>query len=89
MDILLGKQLEFLCHNGIILMQIHIASLTKLHEEEIYLKIPSKSRFKPSAEIVKQAVIDEVEKDLGRRNGPDFIKDKLRLEHGLHVGRQV
>ena len=54
---------------------------------EKHLQIPTKRRFKPSPEIIKQAIVDEVERDLGRRNGPDYIQEKLRLEHGLHVGR--
>ncbi|KIK56381.1 hypothetical protein GYMLUDRAFT_1016107 [Collybiopsis luxurians FD-317 M1] len=61
--------------------------LTKLAELEKDFAIPSKRRLKPPKEVVTQAIIDEVEKDHTRRNGPDYIQVKLRLEQGLHVGR--
>ncbi|KAJ4492029.1 hypothetical protein C8J55DRAFT_533979 [Lentinula edodes] len=46
-----------------------------------------KRRFKPAEEVVKQAIITEVEGDLSRRNGPDYIQDNLRHKYNLHVGR--
>ncbi|KAJ3911553.1 hypothetical protein F5877DRAFT_85809 [Lentinula edodes] len=61
----------------------------KLNKEENRLGIGSKRRFKPAEEVVKQAIITEVEGDLGRRNGPDYIQDNLRHKYNLHVGRDL
>lgn len=70
-----------------IVMYLVLPRTTKLNQEENRLGISSKRRFKPSAEQVRQAVSDEVEKDLARGNGPDFIQDQLKHNYNLHVGR--
>ncbi|KAJ3817052.1 hypothetical protein F5880DRAFT_1618648 [Lentinula raphanica] len=61
----------------------------KLNQIENRLRIGSKRRFKPTDDEVRQAVVAEVEGDLGHQNGPDYIQDNLRHKHDLHVGRDL
>lgn len=73
----------------LILTSSTISRIRTLNKEEERLGIVSKRRLKPPEEEVRQAIINEVEKDLGRSNGPDFIQDKLQLKYDMHVGRSV
>ncbi|KAF9522685.1 hypothetical protein CPB83DRAFT_822529, partial [Crepidotus variabilis] len=58
--------------------------LTKLNELEHRLDIPSVKRQKKTKEELAQAVIDEVSKDISQRNGPNYVKDVLRIK-GIYV----
>ncbi|KAF7440091.1 hypothetical protein PC9H_000434 [Pleurotus ostreatus] len=53
--------------------------LSKLNQLERKFNIPSLRRCAPSVDIVRQAVVDEVDKDVAQRNGPAFVTGKLRL----------
>jgi hypothetical protein len=60
---------------------------TKLKQLERQLGIPTSRR--PSApEVVRQMVIDEVDKDVTQNNGPNYVKVKLRSK-GVVVARCV
>ena len=62
-------------------------SLRTLNRQENRLQIASARRFKVPIEQVRQAVVDEVQADLSRGNGPDFIQDRLAQQRDIHVGR--
>ncbi|KAJ6489689.1 hypothetical protein C8R47DRAFT_977824 [Mycena vitilis] len=51
---------------------------TKLNEIERRLEIPSVRRTRVPREVAVQAVADEMDKDLMRNNGPNFVKSKLK-----------
>lgn len=59
---------------------IGIIRLSKLNQLEQKFNIPSLRRCAPSVDIVRQAVVDEVDKDVAQRNGPAFVTGKLRLK---------
>lgn len=73
-------------------VELHIVHtlfrLTKLNELERRLDIPSVKRQKKTKEELAQAVIDEVSKDISQRNGPNYVKDVLRIK-GIYVARSV
>ena len=58
---------------------------TKLNELERKFAIPS-VRKPPRADEARQAIIDEVEKDVNQRNGPLYIKSKLK-DKGIMIPR--
>jgi len=60
---------------------------TKLNELERKFEIPS-VRKPPRADEARQAIIDEVEKDVNHRNGPIYIKSKLK-DKGIMIPRCV
>jgi hypothetical protein len=58
---------------------------TKLNELERKFSVPS-VRKPPRADEARQAVVDEVERDVHRRNGPLYIKSKLK-DRGIMIPR--
>jgi hypothetical protein len=60
---------------------------TKLNELERKFAIPS-VRKPPRADEARQAIIDEVEKDVNHRNGPIYIKSRLK-DKGIMIPRYV
>lgn len=60
---------------------------TKLNELERKFAILS-VRKPPRADEARQAIIDEVEKDVNQRNGPLYIKSKLK-DKGIMIPRYI
>jgi hypothetical protein len=58
-----------------------------LNELERKFAIPS-VRKPPRADEARQAIVDEVEKDVNQRNGPIYIKSKLK-DKGIMIPRYV
>jgi len=54
---------------------------TKLNQLERKFKIPSVKRPYLGNEVIVQAVVDEVGKDIMQNNGPGYIKSKLKDKH--------
>jgi hypothetical protein len=57
-----------------------------LNRLERRLQIPSVRRTAPPPEVARQAILDEVDKDLAANNGPRYIKQKLK-DKGIMVPR--
>ncbi|KAL0952299.1 hypothetical protein HGRIS_006588 [Hohenbuehelia grisea] len=57
-------------------LAISVAMLGKIERR---LDIPSVRRSAHAVEVIRQAITDEVSKDLGQRNGPNYVQSKMRL----------
>jgi len=90
----LGSDLELFIKYDWLSMKLQWISLirlptrkTKLNELERKFSIPS-VRKPPRAGEARQAVVDEVDKDPNRGNGPLYIKSKLK-DKGVMIPRYV